>query len=704
LLSEEDSLPFQILLTSNSAADIANIKEALGHYHAFVSASGDEAMEILKADPKINLLILDLKASGAFRLLEALKTDDCLKKLRTVILTDSEDPESESKGLQLGAIDFLRRPISPEALKARIKVHLSLLRAEKALEEESFLLLDRSKTVFLHHLPGLAYRCDFDRNWTMRYVSEGCYNLTGYRPESLLFNRDISYNDIIAPEYRDFLWNRWHEVVKTKEPFRHEYEIITASGQRRWVIEMGQPIFNENGEVEALEGIVLDIAARKAAEIALKHSLEHDRWTGLYNRDYLESVFADDLRRNGKGRRAFVGINLSTVEILTVQYGFQYTQGLISKTAETLSNYYNSKRILFYPNQNRFAFYFTDYRDKEELLDFAKVIEEALERLFRMERIGGGIGILEFDLATESNLNTLLHRLLVASEKAIKMYEKEIGICFYDEELEAAVNREREITNALHRIADGDESCDRLFLEYQPILNLEDDRICCFETLARLQTEKLGLVSPLEFIPLAEKTKLIVPLGEKIIEESFRFQRKLREQGFKDVSIAVNISLIQLLSPDFTERLFALMRETGTDPAKVVIEITESVFSENFEAVNSIIEKLREAGMHIAIDDFGTGYSSLARERELQVDCIKLAKAFIDKLLTLDWSKAITGDIISMAHKLGHCIVAEGVEHEIQLQYLRKHHCDRVQGFLISKPLDETAAIELLYKYKKKSS
>ena len=219
-------MPFQILLTSNSAADIANIKEALGHYHAFVSASGDEAMEILKADPKINLLILDLKASGAFRLLEALKTDDCLKKLRTVILTDSEDPESESKGLQLGAIDFLRRPISPEALKARIKVHLSLLRAEKALEEESFLLLDRSKTVFLDHLPGLAYRCDFDRNWTMRYVSEGCYNLTGYRPESLLFNRDISYNDIIAPEYRDFLWNRWHEVVKTKEPFRHEYEII----------------------------------------------------------------------------------------------------------------------------------------------------------------------------------------------------------------------------------------------------------------------------------------------------------------------------------------------------------------------------------------------------------------------------------------------------------------------------------------------
>ena len=106
MLSEEDSLPFQILLTSNSAADIANIKEALGHYHAFVSASGDEAMEILKADPKINLLILDLKASGAFRLLEALKTDDCLKKLRTVILTDSEDPESESKGLQLGAIDF----------------------------------------------------------------------------------------------------------------------------------------------------------------------------------------------------------------------------------------------------------------------------------------------------------------------------------------------------------------------------------------------------------------------------------------------------------------------------------------------------------------------------------------------------------------------------------------------------------------------
>lgn len=134
----------------------------------------------------------------------------------------------------------------------------------------------------------------------MQYVSEGCFNLTGYSPESLLYNRDLSYNDIIAPEYRETLRNEWERILSKKLPFKHEYEIITATGQRKWVLEMGQGIYNEDDKVEVLEGLVLDISDRKTIEDTLKYNNEHDRWTGLYNRDYLVSLLEKDLKLKKK--------------------------------------------------------------------------------------------------------------------------------------------------------------------------------------------------------------------------------------------------------------------------------------------------------------------------------------------------------------------------------------------------------------------
>lgn len=219
-------------------------------------------------------------------------------------------------------------------------------------------------------------------------------------------------------------------------------------------------------------------------------------------------------------------------------------------------------------------------------------------------------------------------------------------------------------------------------------MDLKTGSIFGFEALARLRTKKLGLVPPLEFIPIAEKTKLILPIGEKVIIKAFSFLNRLKECGYENISVSINISAIQLLKPDFTSRLFKIMSEMRINPKNVVIEITETVFSSDFETINNIIGYLRDAGLQIAIDDFGTGYSSLAREKELKVDCMKIARHFIDKLLETDLNKAITSDIISMSHKLRHSTIAEGVEHDIQLQYLKDHDCDKIQGYLISKPLD----------------
>ncbi len=690
----------KILVVEDSATDRLIIKSMLSEYQILTACDGQEALRMLQEHDGINLMILDLNMPrmNGFQVLESLKGDKRYGKLRTIVLTNYDEVDNEIKGLKLGAVDYIRKPIHMESLKARIDVHAALLRAEHELEQQLH-ESERSKSVLLSHLPGLAYRCNYDRDWTMQYVSAGCYDLTGYPPESLLYNRDLSYNELISPEYHDVLWNEWERVLAAGQPFKYEYEIITAAGEKKWVLEIGQGIYNDAGEVEALEGIVFDISYRKAIEDALKYNYEHDRWTGLHNHDYLVALLEKDAKRKQKAKKALIGINLNMVQVVAANYGFQYAQNLIKKAAEALSQHCTDNCLLFHSRENSFVFYLFDYKDQKELVAFGNVIADTLGSIFITERIGGGIGILEIEQnQSELNVDLQLRRLLIASETSVSMFGRDFEICIYNEELEAIVNREREIVEALSAIAANDDTTDELFLQYQPIMNLRTGSIFGFEALGRLRTGKLGLVSPLEFIPIAEKTKLILPIGEKIIAKALCFLNRLNKLGYNEIGISLNISVIQLLSPNFTNRLFELISEIQVNMKNIYIEITESVFASDYDKINSILEIMRKAGLQIMIDDFGTGYSSLYREQELKADYMKIDKYFIDNLLCADQSKAITGDIISMAHKLGHCTIAEGVEHNIQLQYLQKHNCDKIQGFLISEPLDEDAAIMFLEK------
>ena len=709
------TMSIKILVVSDSASDIMIIKNMLSEYSILTASDGVGALSMLEAYKEINLLILDLDMPNmnGFQVLGTLKSDVRFRKVRTIILTNQDKLDDEIKGLKLGAVDYIRRPIT-DSINARIDVHVALLCAEQALglsDQAPICLMERkeiekaldeserSKSVFLSHLPGLAYRCNYDSEWTMQYVSEGCFNLTGYPPESLLYNRDLSFNELISPEYREVLSQEWERILPKREPFKYEYEIITATGEKKWVLEMGQGVYNDAGEVEALEGLVLDISDRKAIEDALIYNNTHDRLTGLYNRDYLVSLLEKDIKLNKNSKKALIGIDLSMVQLLALNYGFQYSQNLIKKAAEALSQQCSEKIILFQPRENRFIFYVVDYTDKKELVDFSHVIIETLEAVFITDRISGGVGIVEIKVdQDEVDIDLILRKLLIASERVITLFGKNFEISFYDEELETLVDRERDIIEALNIIALDDHAQDNLFLEYQPVMDLKKDQITCFEALARLNTEKLGLVGPLEFIPLAEKTKLIHQIGEKVIIKAFSFLRKLKEHGYNNIRVSINISLIQLLNPDFPRRLFELIKEMQINPQNICIELTESIFISDFDKTNKVIGKIRETGIHVAIDDFGTGYSSLSRETELNADCMKIDKYFVDRLLDTNPNKSITGDIISMSRKLGHCIIAEGVEHDLQLRYLKEHNCDKIQGYLISKPLSEEDAIEFLKK------
>lgn len=441
--------------------------------------------------------------------------------------------------------------------------------------------------------------------------------------------------------------------------------------------------------------IITDITQRKEIEAALKYSSEHMPITGLYNRSVLERTLENDASLPSSVKRALISINLSEMQTLSLRYGYHFNQSMLKRIADSLKSFCNDRYSLFNTHEYRFAYYVKDYADEKELVIFCEKILKTLASYLYVHGVGTGIGILQIDESLAHDPKELLDKLMNTSEVAVRNMRNNSNILFYSHELDFQITRENKISMEIREIAGG-IGTDRLYLQFQPIYDIALDKICGFEALARLNDQKLGLISPLEFIPIAEKTNMIVPFGEKIIQKALSFLIKLKENGFDELTVTINISVLQMLADQFADKLLDMIDGMQVNPENVGIELTESVFATERKELNTVIGVLKTAGIKVLIDDFGTGYSSFAREQELNIDCLKIDKSFIDKLLVLEPEEAVTADIISMAHKLGHCVVAEGVEHEKQFRYLQDFGCDRIQGYLIAKPLNEEDALGLL--------
>lgn len=256
-----------------------------------------------------------------------------------------------------------------------------------------------------------------------------------------------------------------------------------------------------------------------------------------------------------------------------------------------------------------------------------------------------------------------------------------------------ALLREETIEKAMISTIAGEHK-EYLLLHYQPLFDVKTNNIVGFEALARLTIPDTGLVTPAEFINIAERRNLIFPLGNAILKEVFEFLRQLKDSGHSDVFVSVNISGLQLLRDEFVDAVRKIISSFPEGCKSLVFEITESVLVGNLEIANKNLKELRELGISIALDDFGTGYSSLAELCDMDINVLKIDHTFIGRIGQND--PIITQDIITMAHRLGLKVVAEGVESEQQMKYLTEHGCDIIQGYYISKPLSEHDAINFL--------
>ncbi|MFA5762824.1 MAG: EAL domain-containing protein [Bacilli bacterium] len=579
--------------------------------------------------------------------------------------------------------------------------HLSLLEdiTERKRIEEDLIESERSKSVLLSHIPGLAYRCLNDRNWTMLYVSSGSKELTGYESDCFINNRDLSYNSIVAPPFQKVLWEEWKRVIKKKQKFRYAYQIITKSGGWKWVYELGEPIYDKDGKVEGLEGIVIDISQQKQMEEALQHKNDYNEWTELLNRNYLERILSEDFKNRSRKKKALVTVNLNSIQMLTSVHGYHYSQDLMKSIAEELKKIVCERCQLFLTHENRCTFYVKDYENEVDLLQLYEKIRQIVEPIVLLERISCGVGIYELPAnAKPQDVDTILKNLLVASEKAYINDDQVMHYVFFDVEMENEINREKQIQKELVEVVNGQNE-ERLFLQYQPIIDLKRNKVCSFEALVRLRSDVLGVVPPLDFISLMERTKLIIPIGDMIIRKSLLFLKKIHDLGYEDMSVSINVSAIQLLEEHFTKKFLIIINEIGVNPDKIWVELTESLFASNYQDINSVLGRLMENGVRVAIDDFGTGFSSLYRLLAININCIKIDKAFMDGIELIKIDEAITKDIISLGQKLRYVVVAEGVESQIQRDYLVSYGCDRAQGYFFSKPLNEEDAIPFVIKF-----
>jgi diguanylate cyclase (GGDEF)-like protein/PAS domain S-box-containing protein len=281
-----------------------------------------------------------------------------------------------------GSLVWVKMIIAPLTVSASglVDEHLCLIEdvTEKIKVRVELEESERSKNVLLLHLPGIAYRCKYNQDWTMEFVSEGCYELTGYRAVSFINNRDLSYNDVIAPEYRDRIWQQWAQVVENRSVFRSEYPIITKSGEIKWVYEQGQPVFDLLGNVQALEGLIIDISDRKKKEEEILYINYHDYLTGLYNRRFFEE---EKLRLDNHDNLPLSVIfgDINGLKLINDAFGHEAGDKLIKNAASILSKCCRERDILFRTGGDEFVILMPRTNRQEALLMF-HTIQQAFIR------------------------------------------------------------------------------------------------------------------------------------------------------------------------------------------------------------------------------------------------------------------------------------------------------------------------------------
>lgn len=419
----------------------------------------------------------------------------------------------------------------------------------------------------------------------------------------------------------------------------------------------------------------------------------HDSLTNLANRTlFIEQLNTLILKsEHSPGKFAVAFLDLDNFKRVNDTLGHSIGNDLLIETAKRLASVIRTNDYLARLSGDEFSIILSDLDDIDEITQFLEKVMEQFTRPFSVKNktiiMSVSIGISRYPKDS-----TTVDELLKNSDTA--MYKaKEMGkntYRFFTESMKSELLRKTELERLLRKAIDNGE----LTLNYQPQFSVDTGKLRGLEALLRWNSSELGQVNPLEFIPIAEETGLIVPIGAWVLKTACMMCKKIITQYNTPIIISVNISAVQIKHPRFYEKVMDCINSSGIDPANLDLEITESVFIGNDHNPYSVLWQLRKAGIGLAMDDFGTGYSSLRYLRLLPISLLKIDKSFVQETGHNSETDSLTEAIISMAQKLNIKTLAEGVETKEQLDYLAKSGCDYLQGYYLSVPLDESKILE----------
>ena len=443
-----------------------------------------------------------------------------------------------------------------------------------------------------------------------------------------------------------------------------------------------------HGEPSFYVAVVSDITDQKRAEQELRYLANYDTLTRLPNRTLLSDRLSMAMTRAQRehSKVAVLFLDLDRFKDINDTLGHAAGDRLLQAVAQRLQQVVGVQHTVARLGGDEFTVVIEHLQDIESAEKIAQAIIDAFDAPLEFpERpdvvVSPSIGISIFpDHAhTASDLikhaDTAMYKAKAAGRRTFMRYHEAMDI---------EVRRRATISAALRKVLDRNE----FKLVFQPQLSLRDNRITGVEALLRWNSAEHGQIPPMQFIPLAEENGLILDIGEWVLRAACEVLRDWRLQGLTDITMAVNVSALQLLRGDLPTVVACILGDTGVPPERLELELTESMLMANAEQTASTLQAFRALGVGMAIDDFGTGYSSLSYLKRLPITTLKIDKAFIDDVTHDAEDEAITTTIIAMAHSLGINVVAEGVETPAQAAFLRDHACDEIQGYWLSHPLD----------------
>jgi diguanylate cyclase (GGDEF)-like protein/PAS domain S-box-containing protein len=479
--------------------------------------------------------------------------------------------------------------------------------------------------------------------------------------------------------------------LQQKGNWSGEVESRRGAGEKYEMDLNVDAITDEDGKISHYVGVFSDITSRKVTEKELLKLSNTDPLTDLPNRSFFQASHSDIVRRDTQ--HALICLDMDNFKKINDSLGHQTGDLLIKQIAKRLQKIAGTKATCYRLGGDEFSILIDNSTDIHHITHFAQTILDNMARPFIINKqefvLGASLGIAfypEDGRTPQELLKNADTAMYFAKNAGGNKYQ------FFSGEMNQNAVRQLQIENLIrHGLKE-----DLFTVFYQPKVDIASGKLVSMEALVRYEHPEKGLVSPSQFIPLAEQTGQIIEIGEVVLRKACEDTKRWVEAGLFTGRVAVNIAARQFEIPDLDERIMSILQKTGLSALHLECEITEGTLMQSPENALRMMQRLRERGIHLALDDFGTGYSSLAYLKRFPINTLKIDKAFIDDIATSAEDRHMAEAIINIAHNLGLKVVAEGVEHESQLSILRRYKCEMLQGYLYSKPLNAVRFERLL--------